>query len=37
VEIGYYLLLGHFLKSVASKYMKIKSVSAYKASRDKMR
>jgi hypothetical protein len=34
--MGYYSLLGHFLKSVANKHIKIKSVSAYKANRDKM-
>jgi hypothetical protein len=35
--MGYYLLLGHFLKSVVNEYIKIRSVSAYKANRDKMR
>jgi hypothetical protein len=35
VKISYYLLLGHFLKSVANKYIKIKSISAYKANWDK--
>jgi hypothetical protein len=34
--VDYYLLLSHFSKSVANKHIKIKSISAYKANRDKM-
>jgi hypothetical protein len=32
MEIGYYLLLSHFLKSVINEYIKIKRVSAYKVN-----
>jgi hypothetical protein len=33
--VGYYSLLGHFSKSVANKYIKIKSISACKANKNK--